>query len=97
MFRQQRLADVLYLHAFVHLLCHYRIPSVPETKQIPLEETGALFGDEVVVHLTANGHNIIEKRLEMPETHIEHDHLYGEQEKESQGCRGYSICTTAAQ
>lgn len=34
---------------------------VPETKQIPVEEIGALFGDEVVVHLTATGHGIVEE------------------------------------
>lgn len=33
---------------------------VPETKQIPIEEIGALFGDEVVVHLTSDGHGIVE-------------------------------------
>lgn len=34
---------------------------IPETKQIPVEEIGALFGDEIVVHLTANGHGIVEQ------------------------------------
>ncbi len=34
---------------------------IPETKQIPMEELGALFGDEVVVHLTADGHGILEE------------------------------------
>ncbi|KAK7887649.1 hypothetical protein LTR67_009550 [Exophiala xenobiotica] len=33
----------------------------PETKQISVEEIGALFGDEVVVHLTADGHGIVEQ------------------------------------
>ncbi|KAL6246482.1 hypothetical protein RBB50_006719 [Rhinocladiella similis] len=33
----------------------------PETKQIPVEEIGALFGDEVIVHLTADGHGIVEQ------------------------------------
>ena len=28
---------------------------IPETKGIPIEEIGALFGDEVAVHLTADG------------------------------------------
>lgn len=54
---------------------------VPETKQIPLEEIGALFGDEVVVHLTADGHHIVEKRLELPEAHIEHEDLGAESGK----------------
>lgn len=34
---------------------------VPETKQVPMEELGALFGDEVVVHLTADGRGIVEE------------------------------------
>ncbi len=33
---------------------------IPETKRIPIEEIGALFGDEVVVHLTSDGHDIVE-------------------------------------
>lgn len=36
---------------------------VPETRQIPIEEIGALFGDEVVVHLTANGTQIVEDKI----------------------------------
>jgi len=35
---------------------------IPETKGIPIEEIGALFGDEVAVHLTADGHGIIEDK-----------------------------------
>lgn len=38
---------------------------IPETKQIPIEEIGALFGDEVVVHLTADGHGIVEEGNEI--------------------------------
>lgn len=38
---------------------------VPETKQLPVEEIGALFGDEVVVHLTADGHGIVEDGKEV--------------------------------
>lgn len=34
---------------------------IPETKLISVEEIGALFGDEVVVHLTADGHGIVEE------------------------------------
>ena len=33
---------------------------IPETKGLPIEEIGALFGDFVVVHLTADGHGIVE-------------------------------------
>ena len=35
-----------------------------ETKGLPVEEIGALFGDEVVVHLTANGHGLVEDKGE---------------------------------
>jgi hypothetical protein len=35
---------------------------IPETKGLPMEEIGALFGDEVVVHLTADGQGIIEDK-----------------------------------
>lgn len=37
---------------------------VPETKQVPMEELGALFGDEVVVHLTADGRGIVEEQVD---------------------------------
>ena len=33
---------------------------VPETTKIPVEELGAIFGDEVIVHLSADGHDLIE-------------------------------------
>ncbi len=35
---------------------------IVETKNLPMEEIGALFGDEVVVHLTADGHGIVEDK-----------------------------------
>jgi sugar phosphate permease len=38
---------------------------VPETSGLSLEEMGELFGDEVVVHLTSDGHGIVES--EKPE------------------------------
>ncbi len=34
---------------------------LPETSGLPVEEIGALFGDEVVVHLTADGHGLVEQ------------------------------------
>ena len=34
---------------------------IPETKGLPVEEIGDLFGDVVVVHLTEDGQNIVEK------------------------------------
>lgn len=37
---------------------------IPETKNLPVEEIGALFGDEVVVHLTTDGHGIVEDGAE---------------------------------
>ena len=41
---------------------------IPETKGLPVEEIGALFGDEVVVHLTSDGHAIIEDKQAAEET-----------------------------
>ena len=38
---------------------------IPETKLLPVEEIGALFGDEVVIHLTEDGHNIVEQDIIM--------------------------------
>lgn len=37
---------------------------IPETKGLPVEEIGALFGDAVAVHLTADGEGIIEEKPE---------------------------------
>jgi len=47
---------------------------IPETKQIPIEEIGALFGDEVVVHLTADGTGIVEegKEVKVEESTVVH-------------------------
>ena len=39
---------------------------LPETKRIPMEEIGALFGDKVIVHLTADGHGIKEDSERLP-------------------------------
>lgn len=38
---------------------------IPETKRIPIEEIGVLFGDEVVVHLSSDGHNIVENEADI--------------------------------
>ncbi len=35
---------------------------IPETKGLPVEEIGALFGDRVAVHLTADGEGIVEDK-----------------------------------
>lgn len=35
---------------------------IPETKGLPVEEIGALFGDVVAVHLTADGEGIVEDK-----------------------------------
>jgi hypothetical protein len=32
-----------------------------ETRGRPVEEMGALFGDEVVLHMTSNGYGLVEK------------------------------------
>jgi hypothetical protein len=34
---------------------------IPETSGLPIEEIGGLFGDEVVIHLTADGTGIVEE------------------------------------
>jgi MFS family permease len=39
---------------------------IPETKCMPLEELGALFGDDVVVHLAADGRGIVEDVGRLP-------------------------------
>lgn len=36
---------------------------IPETRLLPLEEIGALFGDEVVVHLNANLTGLVEEDI----------------------------------
>ena len=35
---------------------------LPETKGLPVEEIGALFGDSVAVHLTEDGKGIVEDK-----------------------------------
>lgn len=44
---------------------------MPETTRLSLEEIGELFGDEVVVHLRADGHGIVEEDKLQEATHIE--------------------------
>lgn len=39
---------------------------IPETKGLPVEEIGDLFGDPVVVHLTQDGHGIVEEKADRP-------------------------------
>ena len=43
---------------------------IPETKLIPMEEIGALFGDHVVTRMTANGQALVEEE-KAGETHLE--------------------------
>jgi hypothetical protein len=38
---------------------------IPETKQNPVGEIGALFGDKVVVRLTADGHGLVTEDITM--------------------------------
>lgn len=46
---------------------------IPETRNLPVEEIGALFGDPVVVHLTADGEGIVEdKQLIELDEKVEH-------------------------
>lgn len=42
---------------------------LPETKGLPMEEIGALFGDKVAVHLTGDGEGILEDKQD--EQHVE--------------------------
>ena len=44
---------------------------IAETKGLPVEEIGALFGDEVAVHLTSDGLGIVEDKEEV--RHVEDD------------------------
>lgn len=44
---------------------------IPETKGLPVEEIGELFGDRVVVHLTRDGHGIVEKAEEVRTEFVE--------------------------
>jgi len=34
---------------------------IPETRGKPVEEMGALFGEEVMLHMTSNGRGLVEK------------------------------------
>lgn len=38
---------------------------IPETKGLPVEEIGALFGDPVAVYLTADGEGIVEDKQDV--------------------------------
>lgn len=44
---------------------------IVETKGLPMEEIGALFGDEVVVHLTEDGHGIVEDKVPVTAEQVE--------------------------
>jgi hypothetical protein len=50
---------------------------VPETTRLSLEEIGELFGDEVVVHLTTDGHGIVETEKVAQIEHREHQQEKG--------------------
>jgi hypothetical protein len=52
---------------------------IPETARLSLEEVGELFGDRVVVHLTNDGHGLVEgdKIAEVGEA-IRHEGIEGE-------------------
>ena len=38
---------------------------ISKTNLLPVEGVGALFDDEVVVHLTKDGHGIVEQQIEL--------------------------------
>lgn len=44
---------------------------IPETRGRPVEEMGELFGDEVVMQLTSDGHVLVEKPDGVALDHIE--------------------------
>lgn len=44
---------------------------IPETRGRPVEEMGELFGDEVVMQLTSDGHVLVEKTDGIALDHIE--------------------------
>jgi Sugar (and other) transporter len=44
---------------------------IPETARLPMEEIGALFGDQVVIHLTSDGHGILEDKMDVEMAHLE--------------------------
>jgi hypothetical protein len=44
---------------------------VPETRGLPVEEMGALFGDEVVLHMTSDGRGLVEKSDGVVLDHVE--------------------------
>ena len=44
---------------------------VPETRGRPVEEMGALFGDDVVLHMTSDGRGLVEKSEGVALDHIE--------------------------
>lgn len=46
---------------------------IPETKNLPMEEIGALFGDEVVLHMTSDQRAIVEKSME--DSAVEHSEV----------------------
>ena len=44
---------------------------LPETRGLPIEEMGALFGEEVVVHMTSDGRGLVEKNDGVTLNHVE--------------------------
>jgi Sugar (and other) transporter len=58
---------------------------IPETARLPMEEIGALFGDEVVVRLTADGHSILEDKLENLHASVHLENLHHDANHEQDG------------
>ena len=44
---------------------------IPETRGRPVEEMGALFGEEVVLHMTSDGRGLVEKNNGVALDHVE--------------------------
>jgi hypothetical protein len=44
---------------------------IPETRGRPVEEMGALFGEEVVLHMTSDGRGLVEKSDGVDLQHVE--------------------------
>ena len=54
---------------------------IPETKGLPMEELAALFGDEVVVHLTADGTGFVESTPKAQAMEIEDKTAHEDEER----------------
>jgi len=51
---------------------------IPETRCLPIEEIGALFGDDVIAYLASDGHGLVEAGAKSGLEYIENDGLADE-------------------